>query len=76
MSDRLREIAERYEALSSRHEDIPWLLANTTNALAYCDRILAHNPNGAQLMFLTEVKRILQGLSDGRPTTEVSDAGA
>ena len=73
MSDRLREIAERYEALSSRHEDIPWLLANTSRALAYCDRILAHNPNGAELMFLTEVKRILTGESDGRPVAEGTD---
>ena len=41
--------------------------ANRIDAtLAYCDRILAHNPNGAELMFLTEVKRILTGASDGR----------
>lgn len=35
-------------------------------AIAYCDRILSMNPNGAELMFLGEVKRILTGESDGR----------
>jgi hypothetical protein len=46
------------------------------NALAYIDRILSHNPNGAELMFLGEVKRILTGASDGRlaNTTEANDA--
>ena len=44
--------------------------ARLGKATAYCDRILAHNPNGAELMFLREVKQILQGLDDGRAANE------
>lgn len=58
--------SDNADFIAAARRDIPWLLANTTNALAYCDRILAHNPNGAELMFLGEVKRILTGASDGR----------
>lgn len=43
------------------------------NALAYCDRILATNPNGAELMFLGRVKAILTGTDDGTTVREGSD---
>ncbi len=43
------------------------------NALAYCDRILANNPNGAELMFLVTVKKILQGMDDGLTANETED---
>lgn len=42
-------------------------------ALAYCDRILSTNPNGAELMFLGRVKAILAGTDDGQSVREGSD---
>lgn len=43
------------------------------NATAYIDRILSHNPNGAELMFLVTVKQILQGMDDGLTANETED---
>lgn len=80
MSTRLEQIEKRcggtefldWESFRTHApEDCRWFLSNTRNAIAYCDRILAMNPNGAELMFLGEVKRILTGASDGRSTEEV-----
>ncbi|TXH49649.1 MAG: hypothetical protein E6Q97_22340 [Desulfurellales bacterium] len=39
-------------------------------AQAYIDRILSHDPNGGQLMFLSRVRDILAGTDDGK---EVND---
>lgn len=45
-------------------------------AQAYIARILAHDPNGGQLMFLSRVRDILNGTDDGAEInkTEKSDA--
>ena len=53
--------------------DIPWLLQNTTNALAYIERIRTPEASAAVKMFLGRMKDILQGLDDGRPANETED---
>jgi hypothetical protein len=66
--------AERDATLATHvRGDCRWLLQNTRNAIAYCDRILSANPNNAELMFLRTVKQILLGLDDGRAAGETED---
>lgn len=68
---RLDEIAERAE----QDEATAWMCfmemtKRIRTADAYIARILGHNPNGGQLMFLTRVRDILNGTDDGK---EVND---
>ena len=65
--------SDNADFIAHARADIPWLLANTSRALAYIDRILATNPNGAELMFLGRIKAILTGTDDGQSVREGSD---
>lgn len=63
---RLDEIAARAE----QDEATAWMCflemtKRTNTAQAYINRILGHDPNGGQLMFLSRLRDILNGTDDG-----------
>jgi hypothetical protein len=53
-------------------DDIPWLVTNTRNALAYIDARLP-TANSELHMHLTRLKLILTGLDDGRPANDTGE---
>jgi hypothetical protein len=53
--------------------DIPWLVTNARNALAFIDKILAGDHSSQQLMYLRRIERILTGLDDGHPANDTGE---